>query len=326
MRRVAAALIWTLLLAACTTAGHASSPLTVIHPTPSTATADPAVPRPVTSAPVPTPRAPPSRSRSAHTEAGSGRILGRERVVAYYGVPNNKALGVLGSAPPERIAPQIIRRAAQFRGYGRPVQPAMELVATVAQGAPGPTGRYSKPVPAPVIAHYLEVAHAYRMLLILDLQPGRSTFLAQARALRPFLLDPSVSLALDPEWQVGPGQKPGGGRIGASSAAGINAVGSWLSALIRAHHLPDKLLIVHQFTRRMLPDRERITQHRNVEMVLHADGFGTPAAKISTFDRLAFPHPPFGVGFKLFLTHDRGLMSPAEVMALRPRPAVITYQ
>jgi hypothetical protein len=50
------------------------------------------------------------------------------------------------------------------------------------------------------------------------------------------------------------------------------------------------------------------------------------AAKTRVFDQLAFPHPPFGIGFKLFLTHDRGLMSPAQVMALRPRPAVITYQ
>ena len=76
----------------------------------------------------------------------------------------------------------------------------------------------------------------------------------------------------------------------------------------------------------MLPDRYRITQHRGVEMVFHADGFGTPAAKIRVFEKLAFPHPPFGVGFKLFLTHDRGLMSPAQVLALRPQPAVITYQ
>jgi hypothetical protein len=76
----------------------------------------------------------------------------------------------------------------------------------------------------------------------------------------------------------------------------------------------------------MLPDRYRITQHRGVEMVLHADGFGTMTAKTRVFDQLAFPHPPFGIGFKLFLTHDRGLMSPAQVMTLRPRPAVITYQ
>ena len=325
MRRLAAALILVLVVAACSTSGHPSSPLTARQPTrPTTAATQPAPLHSVTSSA--TPRPPPTRPRAPTRADAHSSILDRVRVVAYYGVPNNKVLGVLGSAPPEQIAPQIVRRAAEFRKFGRPVQPAMELIATVAQGAPGPNGMYSKPIPSALIARYLAVAHAYRMLLILDLQPGRSTFLAQARALRPFLLDPSVSLALDPEWHVGPGQKPGGGRIGESSAADINAVGNWLSALIRTNHLPDKLLLVHQFTRSMLPDRSRITQHRGVEMVLHADGFGTPTAKIEVFDRLAFPDPPFDVGFKLFLTHDRGLMTPAEVMALRPRPSVITYQ
>ncbi len=246
--------------------------------------------------------------------------------MAYYGVPDNPVLGVLGTKTPEQIAPDLQRRAATFRGYGLPVQPAMELIATVAQGAPGPDGSYSKPIPLATVEHYLQVAHQHKMLLILDLQPGRASFISQAKALRPVLLDPSVSLALDPEWKVGPGEKPGGGRIGTSSAAGINAVGSWLSALIRSHHLPDKLLVVHQFTRSMLPDRENITQHRGVEMVLHADGFGSQSAKIGVFRQLAFPHPPFGIGFKLFLTHDRGLMTPAQVMALRPRPSVITFQ
>ena len=61
-------------------------------------------------------------------------------------------------------------------------------------------------------------------------------------------------------------------------------------------------------------------------MVLHADGFGSVAQKIGVLRNLAFPHPPFGVGFKLFLTQDARVMSPREVMGLRPRPDVITYQ
>ena len=60
--------------------------------------------------------------------------------------------------------------------------------------------------------------------------------------------------------------------------------------------------------------------------MLHADGFGTPALKIEVLHKLAFPGPPFGVGFKLFLRQDSRLMSPAEVMGLDPRPDVVTYQ
>ena len=43
------------------------------------------------------------------------------------------------------------------------------------------------------------------MLLILDLQPGRASFLHQTKVLHHFLLDPSVSIALDPEWKLAPG-------------------------------------------------------------------------------------------------------------------------
>jgi hypothetical protein len=265
---------------------------------------------------------------STHAMAGGcGRaVLAHCRVVAYYGAAGTARLGVLGASSPDAAAAGIVRRAAGFAGYGRRVQPAMELIATVAQRSPGRDGTYSKPAPAARVGAYLAAAHRHHMLLVLDLQPGRASFLAQARALRPFLLDPAVSLALDPEWKVGPHTKPGGGRIGASSAAGINAVGTWLSGLVRAHHLPDKLLVVHQFTASMLPDRSRIGQFRDIEMVLHADGFGTPTAKVRVLHRLAFPHPPFAVGFKLFLRQDSRLMSPAEVMALRPRPDVITYE
>lgn len=257
---------------------------------------------------------------------GGTTILGHYRVVAYYGAAGTGALGVLGATTPEAAAAAITRRAAGFTGFGRPVQPAMELLATVAQRSPGRDGDYSAPVPAWRIRQYLAVAHAHRMLLVLDLQPGRASFLSQAQALRPFLLDPSVSLALDPEWKVGPAQVPGGGRIGSSSAAGINDVSRWLDRLIVAEHLPDKLLVVHQFTERMLPDRTRIVRPPNVEVTFHADGFGTPTLKVRVYHRLAFPGRPFGAGFKLFLKQDSRLMAPREVMALHPQPDIVTYQ
>lgn len=262
----------------------------------------------------------------AELPRGGTAILGHFRVVGYYGAAGTGALGVLGATSPDTAAAAITRRAAGFAGYGLPVQPTMELLATVAQRSPGPGGDYSKPVPAWRIRQYLAVAHAHRMLLVLDLQPGRASFLSQAQALRPFLLDPSVSLALDPEWKVGPTQVPGGGLIGSSSADGINDVSRWLGRLIAANHLPDKLLVVHQFTERMLPDRTRIVRPANVEVTFHADGFGTPTLKVRVYQRLAFPGRPYGAGFKLFLKQDSRLMTPREVMSLRPRPDVVTYQ
>lgn len=246
-------------------------------------------------------------------------------MVAFYGGPDGPQLGALGDGTPERAAEAVEASARLYEGFGRPVQPAMELLATVAQGAPGADGTYSRPVKASQIAAFLAVAHAHRMLLILDVQPGGGQFLPQVRALRDFLLDPSVSVALDPEWKVPFGQAPGNGRIGSASAADVNAVGAYLSGLVQAEQLPDKLLVVHEFTPSMLPDRQAITQHTGIEECLHADGEGTPVAKVAVYHQLAFP-AVFHAGFKLFFTEDTRLMSPAEVMALTPRPDIITYQ
>lgn len=301
-----------------------------ISPAPASTSAAPSSTAPRTSAPVTssTPPAAPDASSGARGRPPlrGQRILGRERVVAYYGAPGSGKLGVLGKTSPEQAAQAIIARAAGFERYGEPVLPAMELIATVARSGPGPDHTYSAPIPLAQVRDYLDVAHEHHMLLILDLQPGRASFVAQAQALAPVLVDPSVGLALDPEWKVGPGGRPGNGLIGHSSAAGINAATSWLAGLVRTHHLPDKLVVVHQFTASMLPDRQHITQHPGIEMVLHADGFGHPSTKVHVLQKLHFPSPPFGVGFKLFLTQDSRLMSPREVMALHPRPDVITYQ
>ncbi|MGH8962078.1 MAG: hypothetical protein ACRDWT_12975 [Jatrophihabitantaceae bacterium] len=256
---------------------------------------------------------------------GGRTILGSYRLVAYYGGPDGRALGALGGASPERMAQVISKRAAQYAAYGRTVQPAMELIASVAQGSPGADQLYSRTISPAAVQRYLSVAHRHRMLLILDFQPGRGDFLPQVRRFARFLADPSVSVALDPEWMMHGRQVPGQ-VIGWSSAASINRVQDYLSRLVRSHALPDKLLMVHQFTVGMLPDRNRIGRYPGLELTFHADGFGTRAQKLATYRRLSLPGRPDGAGFKLFLTQDSGLMTSAQVMALSPRPDVITYQ
>lgn len=232
---------------------------------------------------------------------------------------------MLGAGTPDEAAAAVERQAAQYARFGRPVQPAMELIATVAQGGPGRDGLYSKAVPDSAIAAYLAAAHRHRLLLILDFQPGRGEFLPQVQRVSQFLVDSSVSVALDPEWKVGPDEVPAR-VIGSASAASINAVSTYVSSLVAQHHLPDKLLVVHQFTLPMLPDRANIARPPGLEVVLHADGLATPAAKVHVYQKLAFPCPPFHAGFKLFFHADTGLMTPDQVMDLRPQPDVVTYQ
>jgi hypothetical protein len=256
---------------------------------------------------------------------GGRQVFPAYRVVAYYGGPDGPALGVLGSADPDTIAARVAARAAQYAAFGRRVQPAMELIVTVARPCGGEFPLCTGAIPDEAIQRYLDAAHRHKMLLILDIQPGRLDFLPQLKRLEPFLLDPSVGVALDPEWKLTADEYPIQ-NIGESSAASVNAVGSYLSGLVIAHRLPDKLLLIHQFLEQMLPDRQNITQHPGVEQVLHADGFGDALTKITVYHRLRFPVPPFHPGLKLFFTRDYGLLSPADVMALKPQPEMISYQ
>jgi hypothetical protein len=234
-------------------------------------------------------------------------------------------LGVLGTADPDTIAAQVSARAAQYAAAGRTVLPAFELIATMAQPCRVDFPLCTSAASSQTIQAYLDAAHRHRMMLILDIQPGRGEFLPQVQALRPFLSDPSVGVALDPEWKLGPDQYPIE-SIGSSSAASINAVGGYLAGIVHAENLPDKLLLVHQFVLSELPDRPNIKVYPGVETLLHADGFGSPGVKVGVYRQLAFPSPPYRVGFKLFFTRDTSLMLPATVMSLRPQPDLVSYQ
>jgi hypothetical protein len=255
---------------------------------------------------------------------GGRHIYLHYRVVAFYGAPGGPGLGVLGKGTAEQAARAVLAQAKAYRGYGRAVQPAMELIASVAQANPGADGKYSTLEPDAAIDPYLAAAHRHKMLLILDFQPGRGSFLPQVQHYAKYLADPWVGVGLDPEWKVGPTQVPGA-VIGSASAASINQVSDYLARLTTRLNLPQKLFVVHEFTSRMLPDRSNIRRHPGLALTFQADGHGNQAVKKSVYAGLNFPTAS-AAGFKLFYTQDTGLMTPKQVMALPRRPDLVTYE
>ncbi|MCK9895540.1 hypothetical protein [Frankia sp. AgB32] len=264
------------------------------------------------------------QARDPQLPMGGRSLLPTYRIVAHYGSVGGGALGILGQGTPEQAAQRVLAAAAPFGAGDRPVQPAMELITTVASASPGADGLYSTALTDAAVAPYLAAARTHRMLLILDLQPGRGRFLDQARRYERFLREPDVGLALDPEWKMGPDQVPGK-QIGSSDAADLNEVSGWLAGVVRAHHLPQKLFIIHQFTQSMLPDRAAIQARPELATVFHIDGFGARTDKVEKY-ALLHARPPFFTGFKLFLTQDTNIFSPAETLTLTPPPDLITYQ
>ena len=161
----------------------------------------------------------------------------------------------------------------------------------------------------------LKAARAAGFKLILDVQTGRSTVLSELGYLSPYLKEPDVYLALDPEFSMGTDGIPGR-RIGQMRADEVNDAIAVLEDLQNKNKLPPKVLIVHQFTTGMLPDKEKIWNSPVVDVVLAVDGFGSPALKRSTYGAVLRQHSlPFS-GFKLFYIQDTDLLKPAQVTRL----------
>ncbi|HKP90959.1 MAG TPA: hypothetical protein VJT75_13410, partial [Thermoleophilaceae bacterium] len=246
-------------------------------------------------------------------------------LVAYYGAPQSRELGALGIGTPDQAARRLERQARPYGEPGRPVLPALELIATVADPLPGEDGLYRTRQGAGTIRRYLAAARRARALLVLDVQPGRARFLDEVRVLERYLREPDVSLALDPEWHVAPGQVPGR-DLGSMDAAEVNAVADRLDGLVRRRGLPEKLLLVHQFTAGMVRNRQRLTARPGVATVLDVDGFGTAAQKVAKYRELTRGIFGFAHGLKLFYEEDTGLMRPSDVLRLRPQPDVVIYE
>ena len=267
----------------------------------------------------------PASASDAVLPRGGRRIFPDYRVVGFYGAPQDEQLGALGIGTPDEAAARLRKVARAYERRTRPVLPAFELIATIAADAPGDDGMYRMHQPDEVIDRYLSAARRAKALLLLDIQPGRADFLPEARRLERWLREPDVGLALDPEWHVGPGEVPGK-VIGSVTADEVNEVSAYLSAFVTDHDLPDKLFVVHQFTSSMIENKDRVQQRLGLAITMNVDGFGDRSNKVSKYDLFTSEATRFHNGFKLFYEEDTNVMSPRQVLALRPPPDLVVYE
>jgi hypothetical protein len=124
------------------------------------------------------------------------------------------------------------------------------------------------------------------------------------------------------------GKQVPGSVIGHVGAAEVNRTTAYMQDLISRLHLPDKLLVIHQFTTHMVRQRKKLKARAGIDTVLNSDGFGTPREKKARYRDLApKPGSPFFRGFKLFYVEDTGLMSPSAVRHLKPGPVdLVIYE
>jgi len=261
----------------------------------------------------------------------SGAVLPFKRIVAYYGNFYSKRMGILGEYPPTQVLARLASEASAWAKAdpSTPVVQAVDYIAVSAQGVPGRDGMYRMRMPASQIKKAISMANSIHGLAFLDVQPGWSTVEKEIQRLEPYLKLPNVELALDPEFDLPEGKKPGAWR-GTMSAADINFAARFLAKLVRENHLPPKVLVVHRFTQLMVTDYQAIKPLPQVEIVMDMDGFGSKALKDSTYRSFIARQPVQFTGFKLFYKNDvkfgGGLMTPAQVLNLSPQPSFILYQ
>ena len=260
-----------------------------------------------------------------------GSILPEKRIVAYYGNPLSKRMGILGEIPPNEMLAKLDKEVAAWSKAdpATPVLPALHLIVVVAQGAPGRDGMYRLRMPDTLIEKVYSWAQTRNALLFVDIQVGKSNVQAEVPRLEKFLKRPNVHLGLDPEFSMKSGDPPGR-KIGTMSSSDINWTVNYLSNLSKVNNLPPKVLVVHRFTRKMVTDTKGIRLDPRVQIVIDMDGWGAPWLKYDSYRDYIQAEPVQFTGFKLFYHHDtkKGdpLLTPGEILRLTPPPLYIQYQ
>jgi hypothetical protein len=261
-----------------------------------------------------------------------GAILPHKRIVAYYGNPKSKKMGVLGEYPKDEM---LRRLKVEVAKWGKadpalPVQPALHLVAVVAQGEEGKAGKYRMIMPDKVVNEVYAWAKEAHAILFIDIQTGHSDIRTILPRFEWLLKNPDVHLAIDPEFNMTKSGKKPGSKIGTYDAADINYASGYLEELVEKNDLPPKVFIVHRFTRKMVTNARKIALRPKVQILMNMDGWGAPWLKRDSYRDYIVKEPVQYTGFKLFYNNDtkKGdpLMTPQELLRLNPKPIYIQYQ
>jgi tetrahydromethanopterin S-methyltransferase subunit G len=264
-------------------------------------------------------------------EFRDGSILPCNRIVVYYGNPASTKMGALGQYPRDEMLQRLRRQADQWQQAdpGTPVVPGLHLIAVVAQGDAGPSGKYRTQIRDAVVDSIHQMAKSINGILFIDVQVGTDDIRNIMPRFDEFLKRPDVHFAVDPEFYMRGGVVPGR-RIGTMYAADINWVMDHLTKIVQENNLPPKVLIIHRFTRGMVPDVENVRLRPEVQLVMHMDGWGAPWLKYDSYRDYIVRHPAQFTGWKNFYHNDtkKGdpLTTPQDLLQLWPEPLYIQYQ
>jgi len=260
---------------------------------------------------------------------GGQEVIPNYRFVALYGSPDYPSLGALGEQTLEQTVARAKALAVEYQALTtETVIPTFEIIITVASAEPTDNQDYSREIDPAKLKPIIATAKEQGIYVVLDLQPGRTDFLTQAKLYESLLLEPHVGLALDPEWRLLTKEARHLKTVGSVTAEEINQTSAWLSELVKTNKLPQKIFMIHQFKNSMITNRETLkTDYPELGYIIHMDGHSALSQKVDTWNTIRINLPTnIYMGWKNFFDEDRPTPTPAETMAQVPMPYFISYQ
>jgi hypothetical protein len=261
-----------------------------------------------------------------------GALLPFKRIIAYYGNLYSTRMGILGELPEKEMLEKLQGEVKKWQEADTALEvvPALHYIAITAQGSPGKGNKYRLRMPFKELDKILVMAEKINALVFIDIQVGLSTLQEELPEFEKYLKMPHVHFGIDPEFSMKGGQAPGK-VVGSFDAADINYTTDYLAKLVRENNLPPKILVVHRFTQKMVTNYQQIKKRPEVQIVMDMDGWGHQARKINTYRQFIHKEPVQFTGFKLFYKNDlreanSHVMTPGEILKLKPQPVYIQYQ
>ena len=261
-------------------------------------------------------------------------------IVAYYGRPGVKSLGILGEYPLEKIIPMIKAKAAEYQKLvpGQTVIPGFNIIHGLATREPGADKDYISHLSSKKLMKYILAAKKHGFAVFIDLQLGKMKPLKAIQPVLKYLKYDNVHIALDPEFQVyGLNVRPGK-VIGHITGKDINQVQAAMTDYLKKNGIKEKkILLVHMFTPRMVVESDPIKNYEKIKLVVNLDGDGSPELKVKIYNSLytKISASKIAAGFKIFFKVDKPrIMTPKQVLGIDPvsnnrikeAPKYINYQ
>ena len=258
-----------------------------------------------------------------------GSILPSRRVIAFYGNPKSRRMGILGEFDSDDMLKKLDAEVAAWTRIdpSTPAIPALHVIVLVADGHPGPSGKYRTRHDSAMIEKVYGWARSRNALMFVDLQVGQSTLQAELPWIEKFLIRPDVHLGIDPEFAM-KGKAIPGTRVGTYDAADINYASRFLANLVDRYKLPPKILVVHRFTPKGVTNYRNIKLDPRVQVVMHMDGFGAPWLKRDSYYSYVKKEPVQFAGWKQFTKakNDNPPTPREQIIRLWPSPLYIQIQ